>query len=186
MLTRAKMLLSTPLIDVLSFDVSYRHTGWANIRYDHEENLVIEIKYGTIDNEVTSYHSFHQYAKYSRNAKRTAEEIAMIESGIRPSVVLYEMPHITQDAMSAVLTGMMWNAINKRYNGYHVEPSHIKRWSNSKRGDKKDTVRLAVKERLGYLPSRNNNVIDAIANSLMFIDKIKQVKYAERNKNTDG
>lgn len=152
------------------------------IDYDHKENMIVRIDHGVIDNPKTEFHSFHQYELYMKKAKSTGEKIYALETKYRPSISLYEMPHITQDAMSAVLTGMMWSSIYKRDNSYHVEPRLIKEWSDSKKGDAKTVVRKRVYERLGFLPSKNNNVIDAIANCFMFIDLFKRVKYDNENK----
>jgi Holliday junction resolvasome RuvABC endonuclease subunit len=169
----------THLIKILAFDVSYRSTGWAQITL--EDNDIFDITHGLIDNDKTEYHSFHQYAKYAKYARKTANKIYEIESIEMPQVVLYEMPYITQSAMSSVLIGMLWGAINKRWNGYFVEPGLIKEWSESKRGDGKKQVRSKVKEYLGYLPSKNNNIIDAIANCLMFKDVLTAVKINKQN-----
>jgi len=181
----AGSILHIPLINVLAFDVSYRNTGWAIIRYEHEKRTIVSYEFGLVSTPKTEFHSFYQYAKYAKEAKGVGEQMYRIESRYNPHVVLYEMPHITQDAMSAILIGMMWTSVHKRFNGYYIEPRYIKEWSGSKKGDGKDVVREMVLSKLGSLPSKNDNIIDAFANALFFIDVIKYTKKnVKQNKKT--
>lgn len=87
-------------------------------------------------------------------------------------IVVIEMPAYTQSAKSAILIGMCWGAYISIYsNVIIIPPSALKKWSNSKPGDKKSKVKEKVEDMTG-LSITNDNIVDAIGIALLTIKEI--------------
>lgn len=98
--------------------------------------------------------------------------------------VVIEMPCYTQSSLSALLIGMCWGAIGD-IDAVFVEPSALKKWSNSKKGDGKSKVKEKVLERALLSPKEaaNDNIVDAVGLALMMIDLVAKLKYDHYNSN---
>lgn len=109
-----------------------------------------------------------------------ARRIGTTVNGIRSTtinhganVIVVEMPCFTQNAKAAIAIGLCWGSIQS-LDCLFVEPSFLKIWSGSKKGDGKKEVKEKVK-RLTCLEKdqlSNDNIVDAVGIGLAFCELI--------------
>lgn len=100
----------------------------------------------------------------------------LIDGGF--DMVVIEVPCFTQSSKSAMLIGMCWGAICD-FDSVLIEPSALKRWSDSKSGDKKSMVKEKVLSRvtLTAKAASDDNIVDAVGIALMTSDLISLVNH---------
>ncbi len=164
-------------IEILSIDLSYRETGYALLRKDNVKNSILIKETGLIKSDQMGSFSFDNMKKVSESTNKIVESITEIKSRSCPDFIIIEMPAFTQSAKSAFLIGALWGAVSLLNDACLVHPSFIKKWSLSKRGDKKNAVLKKVLERTSLIGKmQNNNIVDAIAIGLCFCDMVSSQK----------
>lgn len=179
LLERAKGMTSLNSYKILAIDMSYRESGVSLLTY---EGSIITVSSRVIQNPELGYIGFRSLVSASANMKTTIERISETMSENSPDVTIIEMPCFSQSAKSAIAIGILWGAVST-LDCILVEPSILKRWSDSARGDKKTKVKEKVLERviLAKYEASNNNIVDAVGLTLLFHDTIRKQKYAETN-----
>jgi Holliday junction resolvasome RuvABC endonuclease subunit len=161
--------MSTHSIRICAIDVSYRDTGFAILNYDGKETTLVKMR--SVKNPISSM----GFLGLSKAAALIEESVNTIKKYIelhKCNVVVIEMPAYTQSAKSAILIGMCWGAyVSIHKDVIIIPPSALKKWSESKRGDKKTKVKEKVEEMTGLIIT-NDNVIDAIGIGLLTIKEI--------------
>lgn len=159
---------------ILGVDLSYRHTGLCLMKFDGAYSEVqesIAIKNPEFGN------GFSSYVIAQKRMQKTIDMINKIWFDTFPNIMIVEMPCFTQSAKSALAIGMLWG-MAAQLDCILVEPSALKKWSGSRRGDKKDKVKEVVCSRVPMLgQSSDDNIVDAVGLTLMFSDEIKKQRY---------
>lgn len=163
-------MILLPLINILSVDLSYRNTGIALIRNENGSPTLIHAY--NHENPPMEY-GFEGLMRMSHLVYSTIDEIRLKAEWFKADVVLVEMPCFSQNAKSAIAIGLLWGCIAD-LDYILVEPSFLKIWSGSKRGDEKKKVKEKVMERtcLDKKQLANDNITDAIGIGLAFCDLI--------------
>lgn len=123
--------------------------------------------------------TFDHMQDVSTRAHATMIEICSMFALNGADVVVMEIPCFTQSAKSAFMIGALWGALKScnhlnDSNTVIVEPSFIKQWSGSKKGDGKAEVLAKVQSRtMLHKNMMNNNIVDAIAIGFSFSDLIR-------------
>lgn len=161
--------MDTRSIKIAAIDVSYRDTGLAITSYDGFETTLI--KHKSFKNPISSM-GFLGLTKSASLIEETVKLIKNLVNLHQCDVVVIEMPAYTQSAKAAILIGMCWGAYVSIYKDVIIiPPSALKKWSGSKKGDKKTKVKQKVEEMTG-LSIANDNVLDAIGIALLTIKEI--------------
>ena len=163
----------------MGIDMSYRDTGVAVAQY-HDDSLYTEhivcLKNPALGYGFNALHESMRSMKYN-----TMSTIRALYKEYNPDVVVVEMPCFTQNAKGALSIGMCWGFVST-INAVLVEPSALKIWSGSKRGDKKEKVKEKVLERISnFKDMHNDNAYDALGLVFMTSDLINRTRYEEKN-----
>ena len=154
--------------------MSYRGAGAASVSIDN--NGISLEKTWLFDSPPTSGFGFDSLL---RSFSELKNKIYKINKILNHDVIIVEMPCYTQSAKSAILIGMCWGsmiALNKHID--IIDPSVLKDWSESKKGDKKNKVKEKVLERFDLTgKDLNDNIVDAIGICLVFSDLISKQRY---------
>lgn len=159
--------------------MSYRDAGVALLARDGQD---VSITATSFKNPALPGIGFHALQEAARNLTKTVIEIKDLINNAQPNIVVIEMPCFTQSSKAALVIGMCWGCVGD-INANFIEPSMLKRWSGSKRGDKKAKVKEKVLNR-AIIPQEqisNDNIIDAVGIALMTSDFISQEKYDNAN-----
>jgi Holliday junction resolvasome RuvABC endonuclease subunit len=173
-------MMSLSCIRILAIDLSYRDTGVCIYdKYDDGTSNVVQTK--SIKSKPIGS-SFSSYYLARLEMKNTITTINSIFAAWKCDCCIIEMPCFTQSSKSAIAIGLCWGATC--YLGVEnlvfIEPSALKKWSSSKKGDKKTKVKQEVESR-GFLDS-NDNIVDAVGIAMMFSDLVSTIKYNETNR----
>lgn len=164
-------------INILAIDISYRSTGYALI--SREKNTHIIHNFGTLDNP-QMFLGFNGLKNASKSFNdKTFQRIWQMINESKADIVVVEMPAFTQSAKAALCIGMCWGALSSFIGSDRfcfIEPSVLKSWSESKKGDKKAKVKQKVLDRTN-IQSNDDNIIDAVGIALVTSDIISQLKY---------
>jgi hypothetical protein len=91
-----------------------------------------------------------------------------------PHIIVIEFPDRTQHFLDAISLGVCRGIAQCLFNFHSVQPSLLKDWSGSKRGDKKLIVKDRVVERvpLSQEQAKDNNIVDAVGLCLIILDLV--------------
>jgi len=155
--------------------MSFRDTGICRLT---REDGSITIEASHLENPKCNGSGFLALKECSRNMRdNTITPLkAIVNSGW--DMVIIEMPCFTQSSLSALLIGMCWGAIME-VDPILIEPSAIKRWSGSKKGDKKTKVKEKVLQRvaLSQKEASNDNIVDAVGIAFFVSDLISTIHH---------
>lgn len=166
----ALTMTSSPSVEIVGVDLSYRNTGIAWMR--KEGSTLRDIGYESLKHPELKM-GFDGLMESSSNMSRLVDSI--LSRTPESAVILVEVPSYSQNAKSAIVAGMCWMVAKeieeRRGLAIIIDPSILKTWSDSRRGDGKTIVKQEV---LSRLPIRitDDNVIDAAGICLMFSDEI--------------
>ena len=160
---------------VMSLDISYRNTGGCVMRVDDDCPTILETF--CLENPKMEF-GFDGMFDAHKAMRRTILEAYRKALLLDVHVMILEMPCYTQDAKSALAIGLCWGEIACIDNLLLVDPTALKKWSGSKRGDGKAEVKAAVMNRatLSAKDLSNDNIVDAVGLSLLFVDTVKRNK----------
>ena len=156
--------------NIIAVDLSYRDTGIAIVESHHGAATLIHA-YNYV-NPPMGY-GFENLRTMASNVYKTIDEIRLKAELFKADVVLVEMPCFSQNAKAAIAVGLLWGAIVD-LDYILVEPSFLKIWSGSKRGDHKAEVKAKV-ESMTCLDKKqlaNDNIVDSVALGLAFCELI--------------
>lgn len=161
---------------VLAIDLSYRDTGVAILQSSGKMTVVEHAE--CIKNPQFG-RGFNALCEASKNTASTLQALQHLYREARHDAIIIEMPCFTQSAVSALAIGMCWGMVASMPDAVLIEPSALKDWSESKRGDKKSVVKSVVSSRVFLEPHKlsNDNIVDAVGIGLLFCDLISQIKY---------
>ena len=162
---------------VMGIDLSYRATGVAVL---DARDGVSELMLTTCLKNKELGTGFNSFRSAAHSMKvNTLDRIKALRVLYEPDVVIVEVPCFTQSAKSAIAIGMCWGNVAHIRAAILIEPSVLKKWSGSKKGDKKLKVKDKVLERVTLRPSdaSDDNIVDAIGIGFMFIDLVRTVNY---------
>lgn len=154
----------------MSIDMSYRDTGVCFLTNEH--GIITINKTFSYKNPSINY-GFEGLRMMSIRMKAIVNAINFNTKADVYHAVLVEMPFFSQNAKSAMAVGVCWGAIQS-LDCTLVEPSFLKLWSGSKKGDGKSEVKEKVK-RLCSLDRKalaNDNQVDAVGIGLAFCELI--------------
>lgn len=159
-------------VNILSVDLSYRDTGICCITNKHGQPEVIQAY--SFKNDKTCY-GFECMRAMMEGIAKTINEIRLKAESFKADVTLIEVPYFSQSARSAMVVGLCWGAVAE-LDCILVEPSFLKVWSDSERGDKKSEVKLKVMSMtcLDKKQLANDNIIDAVGLGLAFCELMNQ------------
>lgn len=165
------MTLSSSVIRIITVDLSYRDTG---VCYAELDDDLIIIDAFSIKNPKMEY-GFNGLKKMSEGVSSTIETVDRLSFFKKPHAVIVEMPCFTQDGKSALCIGALWGAVKSEWT--LVEPSLLKQWSGSIKGDGKTEVKKKVLERvnLDKKQKSNDNIVDSVGLALCFVDLINKL-----------
>lgn len=111
------------------------------------------------------------------NMSNTINSIKELVSTLDNPLVVVEIPAYTQSAKAALAIGICIGCF-RSCPWIPVEPSLLKMWSGSNKGDKKKKVREVVTERMGdgFRWLSNDNIVDAVGLSLAISDEIFKIQ----------
>jgi len=155
--------------------MSYRATGVAVLECKNESNSILHME--CLTNPEFGY-GFHSLTAAMNHMKYdTMPVLHALKRAYDINLCVIEMPCFTQNARSALAIGMCWG-FAAQFNASFVEPSALKDWSGSKKGDKKTMVKNKVLERIAACSHvNNNNIVDALGLVFMTSDLIRTMKY---------
>ena len=163
------MILSSSS-NIVAVDLSYRDTGIALIKNEHGSPTLVHA-YNRENPPME--HGFEGLRRMSHLVYSTIDEVRLKAEWFKADAVLVEMPCFSQSAKAAIAIGLLWGCMAD-LDYILVDPSFLKIWSDSKRGDHKDKVKEKVmsmtcldKEQLA-----NDNIVDAIGIGLAFCELI--------------
>lgn len=171
-------------LTVLAIDLSYRDTGVCVLKTNPSRTLLekaISFKNPEMGNGFDALRSclsgLNNLYLYISNTIR----------GCEPDVIIIEMPCFSQSAKSAVAIGMLWGLVSRFPNSILIEPSALKNWSNSQKGDGKEKVKEKVMSKIPLLKHQysNDNIVDAVGIALFFLDTINDIKYETTKQQSD-
>lgn len=174
MIAGAETMIHLDSYKIIGIDMSFRDTGLSIL---NTVGNSIDIKSMSITcSEFGS--GFNDMVSSMIDIRLSIEQIKSVIDIEKPDAIIVEMPVYTQSAKAALAIGMCWGVVSQ-LDCFLIEPSALKKWSGSKRGDKKNLVKEKVIERITLSDKElsNDNIIDAIGISLMFNDVIRQKKY---------
>jgi Holliday junction resolvasome RuvABC endonuclease subunit len=160
--------------------MSFRGAGVSILRRSGSE---IDISARVLENPMCEGVGFNALREAHKNLyENTVKELRLLLKQSFDAVII-EMPCFTQSSKSALLIGMCWGVVCD-IDAILVEPSALKKWSGSKRGDRKLKVKEKVLSRvtLELRQQSNDNIVDAVGLALMFSDLISQTKYDNTNR----
>lgn len=168
--------------------MSFRASGWSFIIL---EGFAFLRDYGCVKAPALGNVTFNNLSNGLDGLKHSAESLNKTIQSYTPDIIIIEMPVFSQSAKSAIMIGMCWGVVASLMNQRTllVEPSALKLWSESKRGDKKKSVKEEVMKRFSLSPKTqaNDNILDAIGLGLILCDKIQQLRYYDKtNQPTDN
>lgn len=172
LLKLTKQMPTSGLFKVLSIDMSLRAAGVCLLEKGESVTIHEAVCCKTTKQSGSRFNCFESD---SFQLHQSMSAIKKIEEEHKPDAIIVEFPYISQSADAGIAIGMCWGAWNEyfsRSNFVAVEPSALKVWSRSKRGDHKEKVKLEVLNRV-WLPEKkqnNDNIIDAIGLALLFLD----------------
>lgn len=163
----------------MGIDLSYRATGVALINMVGNETSIDGVS--CLENKEVGSVGFNSLMLASERFLYTKSVLKGIIRDIKPDAIIIEVPCFTQNAKSAIVIGMCWMvaAILDGDDTILVEPSALKKWSGSRKGDKKKLVKEKVIERVTLSPAQanNDNIVDALGLTMMFSDLISKQRY---------
>ena len=154
-------------------DLSYRDTGICMITNHNGSPTLVHAYNHT--NPPMGY-GFENLRTMASNVYKTINEIRLKAEWFKADVVLVEMPCFSQNAKAAIAVGLLWGAIVD-LDYILVEPSFLKIWSLSKRGDHKQEVKAKV-ESMTCLDKKqlaNDNIVDSVGIGLAFCDLMNRL-----------
>ena len=158
----------------MGVDLSYRHTGLCVMEFNENESRII--RSSALKNPEFG-NGFNCYLNAMGEMQDTIDGINYISNKFAVNIMIVEMPCFTQSAKSALAIGMLWGMASQ-LDCIMIEPSALKKWSGSRRGEKKDKVKEVVCSRVPMLgQSSDNNIVDAVGITLMFNDEIRKQKH---------
>lgn len=170
-------MIHTDSIKILTFDLSYRDTGWSLIKGSREKKEY-SFYFGHVPNPVmkTGFDGLKECYEHCSILLNKINDLYDIH---QPDICLIEVPSFSQSDMGAIACGLMWGMMSGlNFIPTCVSPQQLKTWSESKKGDGKEFVKQKVTERVELGLSKNNdNVIDAIGLGLMMLDYISISQY---------
>lgn len=169
---------------IMSIDMSLRAAGVCLFEKSEKNILHESFCCETRKNEGSRFNNLELDAF---NLHCSLKRIKEVESEYKPDAIIVEFPAVSQNASAGIAIGMCWGIWSEYFSKDHfvaVEPSALKIWSSSKRGDKKDKVKQKVLERVWLPPHKQNddNIIDAIGLSLLFVDLYHEYNLLKTNK----
>lgn len=174
-------MIHFPSFKVMGIDMSYRDTGLCVVGWN--PNGICFDKICSYKNPQLGNVSFENL---TQAITRIEETLAKVNDDILnhdPDAIIIEMPCFSQSAKSAVLIGMLWGSLaTSIININLLEPSALKIWSGSSRGDGKTEVKKKVMSMCSLHPreASNDNIVDAAGICLMFIEKVHQLKHNDK------
>lgn len=164
---------------ILGLDLSFRHTGCAVVERIRHSDGRVEIK-------------LRMHEEFSTDPRRTEQEgYLLLHKKIfaaiaihDPIYIIMEAPDRSQSAASARMMGMVRALAYEVLWHYSqiatvkiVNMHHLKKWSGSKRGDKKDAVQRKVAQTFEFLSDyKNDNIVDAVGLCLTRCDELSQLE----------
>ena len=169
---------------VMAIDLSYRDTGVCVLK-KNQETVFMEKAVSYKNPEMGN--GFESLKNCASNLNKLFSDLMNVVRTLPPDILIIEMPCFTQSAKSALAIGMLWGLAARFQKAILIEPSALKNWSESKRGDGKEKVKEKVLSRLHLLSSQssNDNIVDAIGIALLFLDKINELKYETIKRQSD-
>lgn len=166
---------------MVAVDLSIRNAGFAQLEILTEPKYRLQM-HGAGCIKSSAYPNGTRVAKLkhdSRCAFTLVEKLKEINNNFEADLMIVEMPDFSQDAKSAIHLGMLWGCLMKLQKEIHIiqiDPSELKVWSESKRGDGKSKVIERVLESVWIPPSqrKNNNITDACGIALLYSDLVKE------------
>lgn len=158
---------------IVGVDLSYRATGFCTLDriQDNAQTKLSVAGSGTIQLPPLEM-GFEGLRQSARNIRTTYEKLSTIIGG--SDIMLIEVPAYSQSAKAALAIGLCWGIAEHMaymHRAVLIDPSVLKTWSGSKRGDAKDLVAQKVHERI-TLFTKDDNVVDAAGIALMFSDAV--------------
>lgn len=168
----------------MAIDLSYRDTGICVLKKN--QDAVLMEKASSHKNPEMG-NGFESLKNCAINLNKLFNELINAIRRYDPDVLIIEMPCFSQSAKSAIAIGMLWGLSSRFKKAIFIEPSALKKWSESKRGDGKEKVKEKVLSRFHLLPSQssNDNIVDAIGIALLFLDKINEIKHETIKQQSD-
>ena len=165
---------------IAAIDLSYRDTGVciAEFKRNESSSSFHIVSTSSFKNPELTL-GFHGLRFASKKMIETMIEIDESIDGC--DVTIIEVPCYTQSAKASLAIGMCWMAAADFDSPILVEPSALKIWSDSRKGDKKEIVKEKVYNRTGF-KTGNDNIIDAVGLALLFADQVSK-KYYEYTTN---
>lgn len=169
---------------ILAVDMSLRDAGVCVFEKQNNRTIIHEALSLKTIKEDTKFRALECDAL---QLNRTMMKIKELEDVYAPAVILVEFPSFSQQASAGIAIGMVWGAWAPYFsmpNFAAIEPSALKIWSGSKKGDAKTKVKEQVLVRVPVLSAKqtsNNNIVDAVGIALMFCDLIHELSNAKTN-----
>lgn len=163
--------------------MSYRHCGYAIVKYDRPTPESSEIKLldtGLVETSPCESKNIEKIHDEISQIQRFIIEIRAVIEGADEVVV--EMPLGSQNAISAKYLGYCYAAVaaielNATADFIYISPFDLKLWSGKKKNTK-EHVRDMVIRRLGRLvTTKNDNIIDALGICLLQCDRHSRKAY---------
>lgn len=176
----AMTMTTYPLVKIIAIDMSFRDTGVCYMEYTQPIPWIVIKETKSFKCEPCGNITFDNLRQASIFLGKTVQKIHGLIERIKPDAIILELPCFSQNAKSAILIGMLWGALCDRVININlVEPSALKKWSNSKRGDEKKKVKEKVMSLCALHPKElsNDNIVDAVGLAFMFVEEIKTAKY---------
>jgi Holliday junction resolvasome RuvABC endonuclease subunit len=164
------------LVSVMGIDLSYRSTGFAVAEISEDCAKITD--YGKLENKELGRLSFDNLSMAAKSMHATCTKI--IKMSKEHTLTIIEVPSFSQSAKSAMVIGMMWGCVARMLSEINdvilVEPSALKLWSNSDKGDGKERVKIEVLKRVKVdkKSASCSDILDAIGICLMAHDEINR------------
>lgn len=164
-------------VRIQSIDMSLREPGFCFLTKEGNSKTINDCYF--IKNQAPDASKFRKLELDAASLAYVMIDLKRKEEKFNPHVIIVELPCFTQTATAALSIGMVWGVFADYFskdNFVAVEPSALKVWSKSKKGDKKEKVLETVLARVPMTSKKmlNNNVIDAIGLALMFCDLVDE------------
>lgn len=160
---------------IMSIDMSFSSSGFCIMECGECDEILdaYRIESGTIGG------GFDNLKNASKKLKELMDSIEFKIQHRHVDLLIIEMPCNPQSSRAAVGIGLLWGAISKLENVLLVEPSLLKIWSESKRGDGKEKVKEKVYSMV-HTKERNDDILDAIGIALAFSQEVAIQRYANQ------
>lgn len=155
----------------MGMDLSCRDTGVAVLSIGKEIKLENAISLKTKARKYPIQFAEFEYELHE--LQKTFLNIQEMIDAYQPDAIVAEFPFFSQSNKAGVMIGMVWGMCAKYFNMENfvaIQPSALKLWSGSKKGDGKEKVKARVLNQVFLLPHQasNDNIVDAVGICLLF------------------